>query len=106
MKPLFVVIAVVASSAISAPALANLELAKSKGCLMCHAVDKKIIGPAYQDVAAAYTTEHVGQLTQKVLKGGGGVWGTARMPNNVARGVSEAEAKQLVEWILTLKKAP
>ncbi len=104
MKPLFAVIAVVASAAISAPALANQELAQKKGCLMCHAIDKKVIGPAYQDVAAAYTSEHVEQLTKKVLAGGGGVWGTARMPNNVARGVSEAEAKQLVEWILTLKK--
>ncbi|EIM31800.1 cytochrome c551/c552 [Leptothrix ochracea L12] len=106
MKPLFAVIALVASAAISAPALANQELAQKKGCLMCHAIDKKVIGPAYIHVAEKYTAADVERLTHKVLNGGGGVWGTARMVPNKDRGVTEAEAKQLVEWVLSLKKAP
>ena len=67
-------------------------------------IDQKVIGPAYKDVAAKYAgqADAVPKLTQKVLKGGSGVWGAVPMPANPQ--VNEAEAKQLVEWILTLKK--
>jgi cytochrome c len=92
-----------ASALVAAPAFANPELAQKKNCLACHAVDKKVLGPAYKDVAAKYAGQKdaVDKLSQKVLKGGAGVWGPVPMPANTQ--VSEAEAKQLVQWILTLK---
>jgi len=87
----------------SAPAWANPELAQKKNCMACHAVATKVIGPSYKDVAAKYAgqSDAVTKLSQKVLKGGSGVWGAVPMPANPQ--VSEAEAKQLVAWILTLK---
>jgi len=92
-----------ASALVAAPAFANPELAQKKNCLACHAVDKKVLGPAYKDVAAKYAGQKdaVDKLSQKVIKGGAGVWGPVPMPANTQ--VSEAEAKQLVQWILTLK---
>ena len=86
-----------------APAWANPELAQKKNCMACHAVATKVIGPAYKDVAAKYAgqPDAVAKLSQKVMKGGSGVWGAVPMPANPQ--VSEAEAKQLVAWILTLK---
>ena len=101
MKRALIALALVAAA--SSPAFAQLDLAKSKNCLACHAVDKKVVGPAYKDVAAKYAGDKgaVDKLTQKVLKGGSGVWGPVPMPANPQ--VSEAEAKQLVQWILTLK---
>jgi cytochrome c len=91
------------AAAFTAPAFANADLAQKKNCLACHAVDKKVIGPSYKDVAAKYTGQKdaVDKLTQKVLKGGSGVWGPVPMPANAQ--VSEAEAKTLVQWILSTK---
>jgi cytochrome c len=93
-----------ASALIAGPAFANADLAQKKNCMACHAVDKKVVGPAYQDVAAKYAGQKdaVDKLAQKVIKGGAGVWGPVPMPANTA--VSDAEAKQLVTWILSLKK--
>lgn len=93
-----------ASALVAGPAFANAELAQKKNCMACHAVDKKIVGPSYQDVAAKYAGQKdaVDKLSQKVIKGGAGVWGPVPMPANAA--VSDAEAKQLVTWILSLKK--
>jgi len=87
----------------AAPAFADPELAQKKACTACHAVDKKVIGPAFKEVAAKYAgdKEAVDKLAKKVQKGGTGVWGTAVMPANPQ--VSDAEAKQLVTWILGLK---
>jgi cytochrome c len=80
------------------------ELMKKDGCAACHAVDKKIVGPAYQDVAAKYKGDASAatKLADKVKKGGVGVWGQIPMPPNAQ--VSDADVKSLVEWILTLKK--
>ncbi len=99
MKSLFVLVLALAAG----PVLANAELAKKKNCMACHAMDKKLVGPSYKDVAAKYAGQKdaVAKLTQKVLKGGSGVWGPVPMPANPQ--VSEAEAKQLVEWVLTVK---
>jgi cytochrome c len=74
------------------------------GCGACHAVDKKIVGPAYQDVAAKYKGDAgaLARLTQKVKAGGVGVWGTVPMPPNSF--VADDDIKALVSWILTLKK--
>jgi cytochrome c len=94
---------VIVGTIAAAPAFANPELAQKKACTACHAVDKKVIGPAFKDVAAKYAgdKEAVDKLAKKVQKGGTGVWGTAVMPANPQ--VSDAEAKQLVTWILGLK---
>jgi len=91
------------AAVVSAPAFANADLAQKKNCLACHAVDKKVIGPSYQEVATKYAGQKdaVDKLTQKVLKGGSGVWGPVPMPANAQ--VTEAEAKTLVTWILSTK---
>ncbi|WP_223163442.1 c-type cytochrome [Methylococcus geothermalis] len=90
-------------AAVGGPAQASEELAKAKNCVMCHSVDKKILGPAFKDVAQKYAGQQGvdAKLAEKVMKGGSGVWGTMAMPPNPQ--VSEAEAKQLVQWILSLK---
>jgi cytochrome c len=77
---------------------------KKDGCAACHSVDKKVIGPAYVDVAAKYKGDKdaLAKLTDKVKKGGVGVWGQIPMPPNAQ--VPEADIKELVTWILTLKK--
>ena len=87
----------------SAPAFANQELAQKKNCMACHAVDKKVVGPAYKDVAAKYAGQKdaADKLAQKIMKGGSGVWGPVPMPANTQ--VNEAEAKQLATWVLSLK---
>lgn len=85
------------------PALANQELAQKKACMGCHGIDNKIVGPAYKDVAKKYKGQKgvEAKLVEKVMKGGKGVWGEVPMPANTQ--VNEAEAKQLVTWILSLK---
>ncbi len=84
-------------------ALANADLAKAKNCMACHAIGNKVVGPAYKDVAAKYAGQKDAEdkLTQKVLKGGSGVWGAVPMPANTQ--VNEAEARTLVKWVLSLK---
>jgi cytochrome c len=79
------------------------DLAKAKGCLNCHSVEAKIVGPAYKDVAKKYAGQKdaENQLVQKVLKGTSGTWGPVPMPANA--GVSDAEAHTLVKWVLSLK---
>jgi cytochrome c len=76
---------------------------KKNACVACHAVDKKMVGPGYKDVAAKYRGQKdiEAKLVDKVKKGGVGVWGQVPMPPNP--NVSDADAKTLVHWILTLK---
>ena len=95
-----VVFALVAVAA-TVPAMAQLELAQQKNCLACHAVDKKLVGPAYQDVARKYKgdKEAEAKLINKVKNGGAGVWGPIPMPPNTPK-VSDADIKTLVEWVL------
>lgn len=78
-------------------------LMKKDGCAACHGIDKKIVGPAYVDVAAKYKGDKNAQamLEKKVKAGGSGVWGPIPMPPN---NVSEKDIHEMVEWILTLKK--
>ncbi len=92
-----------AMAAISAPAMADEALAKSKNCMACHAVDKKLVGPAYKEVAAKYAgnAKAVDMLATKIVKGGSGVWGAIPMPANPQ--VTEADAKKLAAWVLSLK---
>jgi cytochrome c len=86
-----------------APALASPELAQQKTCMACHAVDRKIVGPSYRDVAAKYAgrPDAAAVLAEKIRSGGVGVWGAVPMPANPK--VSAAEAKQLAVWVLSLK---
>jgi cytochrome c len=95
--------ALAALAALSAPALADQALATAKNCMACHAMDKKLVGPAYKEVAVKYAGQKdaVDRLAVKIIKGGSGVWGPVPMPANAQ--VSEAEAKKLASWVLTQK---
>ena len=94
--------ALLATAVVALPALADQALAQKKNCMACHAVDKKVVGPAYKDVAKKYAGQDVvAKLAAKVKQGGSGVWGAIPMPANPQ--VSDAEAKQLVTWVLSLK---
>ena len=99
-------IAVIASVAagllIAAPVMASQELAQKKNCLACHAADKKLVGPAYKEVAAKYKGDKAAEakLAEKIMKGGSGVWGQVPMPANPQ--VSADEAKTLAKWILAM----
>ena len=99
-RALFVLAAAVT---VAVPALADEALAKAKNCMACHALDKKLVGPAYKDVAAKYAKDKgsVDLLAAKIMKGGSGVWGPIPMPANPQ--VNEAEAKRLATWVLTVK---
>ena len=118
-----------AGSLIGLPALADQALAKAKNCLSCHAVDKKIVGPAYLDVVKKYSSacqkevaercqkdatdrchkdasdrcqkDATERLAVKIMKGGAGVWGVIPMPVNSQ--VNETEAKRLATWVLSLR---
>lgn len=93
----------VAGISVASPAKAQEALAKKYNCLACHAVDHKVVGPAYKDVAKKYAGQPGAEakLIEKVKKGGSGVWGPIPMPPNSS--VPDADVKKLVEWILSLK---
>jgi cytochrome c len=82
----------------------GLEKVKGSDCTGCHQVERKLIGPAYAEVAAKYenTEENVAMLAQKVIAGGVGVWGEIPMSAHV--GLSEEDAKDMVRYILLLRK--
>ncbi|HTN49172.1 MAG TPA: c-type cytochrome [Burkholderiaceae bacterium] len=85
----------------SGPVFAQAELAKQKNCLACHAIDKKLVGPAYKDVAAKYKGDKdaAARLAKKIREGGVGVWGQVPMPANPQ--VNEQEAMSLAKWVLS-----
>ena len=87
----------------AAQAPAEEALAAKSGCLACHAVDKKVVGPSYKEVANKYRGDKAAQakLEKKVKEGGVGVWGQIPMPPNSQ--VSDADIKKLVAWVLSLK---
>ena len=95
--------ALVAAAAVTVPAMADEALAKAKNCLACHAMDTKLVGPSYKDVAKKYATQKDAKamLAAKIIKGGAGVWGAIPMPANAQ--VSPAEADKLAAWVLSLK---
>ena len=88
---------------VAMPALASEELAKKNACTACHGIDKKLVGPAYKEVAAKYRAEKGAEakLVEKVKKGSVGVWGQVPMPPNSH--VSDADITTLVKWIMSLK---
>ena len=95
--------AVAAALALTGTAQANEKLAQASGCMTCHGVDKKVIGPSYKEVAAKYRADKgaEAQLFMKVKKGSSGVWGQVPMPPNAH--VKDEDVKTLVQWILAIK---
>ena len=91
------------AAVIAMPAFANADLAQKKNCMACHAADKKLVGPVYNDVAAKYAGQKdaVTKLAEKIQKGGVGAWGQVPMPANPQ--VNAEEAKQLATWVLSTK---
>lgn len=90
---------------LSAPVLADdgKDLAKKAGCLNCHAVDMKLVGPSYKEVAAKYKgdKEAAAKVLKKVTDGGSGTYGTMPMPPQKGK-LTDAEMKTTVDWILSL----
>ena len=92
--------AIALAALVATPVWANLDLAKKNACTACHAVDKKVVGPAYQDVAKKYAGQKDAEATliKSIKAGGSGKWGPVPMPAQAA--LSEADAKTLAAWIL------
>ena len=92
-----------AALAASTSAMADMKLATEKNCMACHAIEKKVVGPGYKDVATKYAGQKdaIDMLAGKILKGGAGVWGPIPMPANAQ--VSAAESKILAAWVMSLK---
>jgi cytochrome c len=106
MKRIVTAVFAAATLVVASAAVADQleDMMKKNGCNACHAEDKKVIGPAYKEVAAKYKGDAgaVAKLSEKVKKGGSGVWGPIPMPPNTQ--VSDADIKKMVELILALKK--
>ena len=86
---------------VSLPALANLDLAKKNACMACHTVEKKLVGPAYAEVAKKYAGQNdaAANLAKSIKAGGSGKWGPVPMPAQPA--LSDADATALATWILS-----
>jgi cytochrome c len=102
MKAVYVAMMAAAGIVMAGHAQADEALAKAKNCMSCHAIDKKLVGPAYKDVAAKYKgdAKAPAMLAAKVKAGGKGTWGEIPMPPN---NVTDEEAKKLVAWVLSQK---
>ena len=102
MKAIYVATMIAVGLGVSGQVLADEALAKAKNCMSCHAVDKKLVGPSYKDVAAKYKGDAgaAEALAAKVKAGGKGVWGQIPMPPN---NVTPEEAKKLATWVLAQK---
>ncbi|MGL6070666.1 c-type cytochrome [Craterilacuibacter sp.] len=88
---------------VATPAMANLQLAQKNNCTACHAVDKKLVGPSYKDVAAKYAGDKGAEakMIAKIKAGGSGVWGPIPMPPSPQ--VSDSDVKALAKWVLGQK---
>ena len=88
-------------ASIATPTWADQALANAKNCMACHAVERKLVGPSYKDVAKKYAAnkDAVDLLAGKIVEGGSGVWGAIPMPANPQ--VNEADAKKLASWVLS-----
>ena len=101
MKTTRLIVASLALVSIGAWAATPDETLAKAGCTACHSRDKKIVGPAYKDVAAKYKGQDVtAKLMEKVRKGGSGVWGPIPMPPNPPEKISDADLKLVIESIL------
>lgn len=86
-------------------ASASEAIIKKARCVACHGVDKKLVGPAYKDVAAKYRgqADALDKLAAKVRNGGAGAWGEIPMPPNGPEKISDADLRTALEWILSLE---
>jgi len=102
MKAVYVAMMAAAGIVMAGQAQADEALAKAKNCMSCHALDKKLVGPAYKDVAAKYKgdAKAPAMLAAKIKAGGKGTWGPVPMPPN---NVTPEEAGKLAAWVLALK---
>ena len=102
MKAVYVAMMAAAGIVMAGQAQADEALAKAKNCMACHAIDKKIVGPAYKDVAAKYKgdAKAPAMLAAKIKAGGKGTWGEIPMPPN---NVTPEEATKLATWVLAQK---
>ena len=108
MKALCVTVLVGSSLLFAGAAQADEALAKAKNCFACHSVEKKIVGPAYKDIAKRYAGQKdmEAKLAEKIIKGGKGAWAKelgAEVPMPPNTTVKPEEATRLVKWILGLK---
>ena len=87
--------------AVAVPAMASSDLAQKKGCMACHAVDRKVLGPAFRDVAAKYAGRDSAIMERSIREGGSGRWGAVPMPAQPQ--VTAAEAQDLARWISSVK---
>ena len=103
MKKVLSACVLAAAVSLAGSAYANEKLAQSSGCMTCHGVDKKVIGPSYKDVAGKYKGDKTAEasLIKKVKGGSKGVWGDMPMPPNAH--VKDEDIKTLVVWILGTK---
>ncbi len=103
MKAFLIMVVTVSALITAGQAAANEALAKKSGCLACHGVDKKVLGPALKDIAAKYKGDKSAEakLVTKVKVGGSGVWGPMPMPANSPQ-VKDADIQTIVKWILSL----
>jgi len=103
MKTLLLTSLSAALLSLSAAASADQALAQKNACMSCHGVDRKIVGPAFKDVAKKYAGDKTAEakLLAKVKTGGKGVWGEIPMPPNPQ--VSDADSKKIMDWVLSLK---
>lgn len=88
---------------VSAGVQADEKLAQSNGCMTCHQIDKKILGPSFKEVAAKYKGDKAAEATlvKKVKDGGKGTWGEMPMPPNAH--VKDADIATIVKWIMAQK---
>ena len=105
MMKLMMTAAAAALLTLSGAALANegQTLAQKNACMSCHGVDKKIVGPAFKEVAAKYAGDKTApdRLVAKVKTGGKGVWGQIPMPPSPQ--VKNEDAAKIIDWVLSLK---
>lgn len=102
MKAAYIAIMAAAGIVMTGQAQADEALAKAKNCMTCHALNKKLVGPSYHDVAAKYKGDKgaVAMLAGKIKSGGKGTWGAIPMPPNK---VTDEEATKLAAWVLSTK---
>lgn len=110
MKPMLPIVALVAATVTSAPALASAKLAQAKQCMQCHAMDKDTVGPSFRTIRGVYrgVKNPEAKIVDLMRQGSdanlGPHWGRARMPDGSERPpISDQEARQLARWILGRK---
>ncbi len=105
MKKIFILATLIsaAHSAYAVDEVTALTLAKKNNCLICHSVEKKIVGPAWRDIGKKYGSDTTAAelLLAKIKKGGKGTWGAVAMPPNAA--TKDEDIKEMVSYILSLK---